>query len=912
MRRVSRSTSIVVLALGGLLAAGALASGARRDDVVWLSARGRSAAEPVCAVDAAGRLWALWIAIDAGKRPVRGGERREGRVEGACVSNGRVLARFVFEEDLELPAGLALAPHRDGVYCVLECGGDGARGLLGRTLALDGDSVRAGELERVPPLSSGGTPLAPSLATSTDGLLLAFQGSNGPSYDVFLARYGEDRWSAPEPVATTSFDEWRPRLAAGTDGAVHLVYDVFDGGSFDAAYRAVRDGVAGPERRIASGPDHQAQSELAVGEDGAVWIAWEAAAAFGEGGGLRGARELRLARLAGDELKHLAPLPRRVKRREFPRPVAGREGLLVTYRSPERADVKKDHLFTTWLTSTVRFDGGDATEEVLEPTDGNGGPEHDLARAPDGSVWMVFATDARRSAFAKVREWSDPIEGEWRVGLLRLAAPHGFPELAGAPPPLRSSPPLAVETTVEHTRPFFGDLHRHTHLSRCSGAQDGTLEDTYRYARGPGRLDFVAVTDHYQHMHAWSWWRSMRDVVRYDSPGRLVVFAGVERVRRGHYNDIYLVPGEVPFDPGVWKRPPPAFAPVPPEHVISIPHMMSIGRTSFDWSEHVEDRTRLFEVFQGTRGAYEGAGLPYEAEDGVEDETSLARGLAGGAHFGLVASSDHVASRAAYAGVYAGELSRDALFAALRARRTFALSSATPAARAISARLGALALGEAGDPGPDADTFRVELLGDAARDVAYVELVRDGETLEHKGGAGPREVFVLTLREGLFRSGAELALAIEGGTLADLGLRREGEVELSIARTGERSASLARSGLAVEEAWIAVEWDDAAGGALVLSHADREVRLPRAELAPGRSRRIDSGDLACLVWRQGPPLGDVDSVPFHVSADEGASFYARVAWTNGDLAWTSPIRVRRAGGAESPAQDGSTGAKERR
>ena len=48
-----------------------------------------------------------------------------------------------------------------------------------------------------------------------------------------------------------------------------------------------------------------------------------------------------------------------------------------------------------------------------------------------------------------------------------------------------------------------------------------------------------------------------------------------------------------------------------------------------------------------------------------------------------------------------------------------------------------------------------------------------------------------------------------------------------------------------------------------------------------------------LAWRQGTPLDQTQSkIEFNIDVADGDSYYARVAWTDGNLAWTSPIRIR--------------------
>ena len=669
-----------------LLSSAILFSPEAPEKPTWVSDAKQAAFEPTACMDSSGHLWALWISTGRAKETTA-------RIAGTVRLGSEAVADFTIEDAGLFPAAPHVAAWKSGAYLVWEAGGDGARQLFGRelTLADSRDSVILGELETLP---SGTTrPLVPRLAARKDSLALVYQGLRGSNYELFFATRDASGWSESRALTETDTDEWNPRVAVdGADG-LHLVWDFFEGESFEVAYARIEEGKLKDQRLVASGAPFQGYPELAVDTAGVAWIAWEAGPQFGKHGGLRSARNLGLAKLSRSDapensgalsLERLAPvsLTADVSQRGFARPTLTTNGLLLTYNFPLRANRKRGHLFTSWMTSVVEFTGGQAVERRVPMTDGNSDPDSVLVADPAGGAWLVFSSDRRREQFDQVTAWSDSIERRPHVAILRVNTDGGFPQLLESTPLPETEP---RESLVRAAKPtanvYFGDLHRHTHLSRCAGAKDGTILDAYRYARGPGALDFIAITDHFQHMKPWSWFCSKRDAIRYHAPGSLVVLSGVERVRakRGHYNDIYFDPAEVPFDVDTWMRPPARFAPAPPEHVISIPHMMAVDDgTGFNWDEFAEERTRLFEIYQGKRGSYEGRGLPYEADDRVEEEVALARGFERGAHFGLIAASDHASSSTSFAGLYAEELTRESVFNALQNRRCFAATVARP------------------------------------------------------------------------------------------------------------------------------------------------------------------------------------------------------------------------------------------
>ena len=885
------------LGLAALLASAILVAPQASEKPTWVSGAKRAAFEPTACADEDGRLWALWVSSN---RAVE----TSARIDGVCMIRGGVVAQVAIEDAGLFPAAPHVTAWNNGVYVVWEAGGDGERQLFGRELGLGlaGDSVVMGELEVLP--TGRQTPLVPRVVTRKDSLYLVYQGLNGTSYDLFGMSRDADGWGESQALTASDADEWNPRLAVDSADDLHLAWDTFDGTSFDVAYARIEAEKLVDPVIVAGGAEYQGYPELSVDGDGEAWIAWESAAQFGEHGGLRSERALGLAKLTRREdetgtrtttaqYMELATLSTEVDQRAFARPLLTETGLLLSYLAPVRADRKRDHLFTSWMTSLVEFGADGPRERRVPMSDGGSDPDSVLVEDPHGGKWLVFAADRRRENFSKVTAWSSSIERRPRVAVLQLNAEPGFPKLSESVT-LDSQPVLSKSAATEAAKPpvYFGDLHRHTHVSRCSGSKDGTLLDTYRYARGPGNLDFVAITDHFQHMKPWSWYRSKRDAIRYHAPGSLVVLSGVERVRakRGHYNDIYFDPVEVPFDVDGWMRPPARSAPAPPEHVISIPHMMAVDDgTGFDWNEFDEDRTRLFEIYQGKRGSYEGRGLPYEADDGVEEEVALARGFERGAHFGLVAASDHVSSSTSFAGLHATELTRDAIFAALRERRCFAATAARP----LDASLGSLRMGEAGDHGTE-DVFRVKLEGDSARGVAYVELVKNGFTEQRAAGAGDLESWIVSLRRVPLKSRGEMTVEVEGGRVESATSRRPGSPGLQVLSMDDHSVRFRRTDFILIDLSVSVHWDSSSEAqSLTFRAGDIEVRLPRAEVELGSSRSLVEGDLRVQAWRQGAALEvENEQVLFKLDAQAGDSYYARVAWTDGNLAWTSPIRIR--------------------
>jgi hypothetical protein len=525
------------------------------------------------------------------------------------------------------------------------------------------------------------------------------------------------------------------------------------------------------------------------------------------------------------------------------------------------------------------FDGGvDATEVLLAD--------------PAGGFVCIALGDGRARRVLGTRPFEDSVEGRWRIGLARLPAAQGAAnlELTAVAPTPAGEVPAADETWRGDPRARFGDLHRHTHASRCATATDGTRADAYRYARGPGALDFVAITDHHQHLTEWSWWLARRDALRHDDPGRLVVFAGLERViaGRGHYNEVFRDVRDAEWNPRRFDRLGSGIAPARAEDSFLIPHMFGLARNAVRWDLADPSLVRLAEIYQGARGSFEGRGAPLETREPVAAKSALVPALATGLDLGLIASSDHNSTRGGLAGVRAAAFERDALFDALRSRETYACVG--PAA--VDLRIGALRMGSSGVPAPGA---LLEISARGPEHVASVELLRDGEVVHRWAGAAAHELYVVTLRDSF---GAPFELEPRGGRVLAARTRASGDTgfEIEVVDAGRLArAQLVGTGLQVCELAIDVEWDAPPAErafALRKRSASADLRVP--DVAVGASRRVPLESVVehdVFLWRVGTPL-DLAEFRETLALPGPGAYWARVAFRDGNLAWTSPLRVR--------------------
>ena len=236
-----------------------------------------------------------------------------------------------------------------------------------------------------------------------------------------------------------------------------------------------------------------------------------------------------------------------------------------------------------------------------------------------------------------------------------------------------------VWSTHRELQVFFGDLHCHG-MYHADGRSIGTPDELYAYGRDVAGLDFAAVTDG----RGWEgngWIDTQEAANRHYAPGGFVAFKGFEYgYGKGHRNVIYrdcVVEPSPDFSEGFFDyyrgR----------KDILSIPHHTKV-RT--DWDYYDPELEPLVEV-------YSCWGSGAEHADPLWNKSELAgggvfSGLARGYRMGFIGSGDsHAGSpgrsfaqdrqwfmhqKSGLACVYTAELTREAIFDALRGRHCYA------------------------------------------------------------------------------------------------------------------------------------------------------------------------------------------------------------------------------------------------
>lgn len=304
---------------------------------------------------------------------------------------------------------------------------------------------------------------------------------------------------------------------------------------------------------------------------------------------------------------------------------------------------------------------------------------------------------------------------------------------------------------------YWGDLHFHSNFSNDVMLQgiENSPEECYLYGREVSGLDFACLTDHYEPaLRTWvpmlerglgmtpAMWEQSKDVAdRLNVPGEFVTLIGYEyRTRRGDTNLYFrdrkaapLLPGQVDSLARVREH-------LRGTEYFSAPHLHPYshqyltfgpwkwGREVIEcWQDLGGDAEPVIEVFS-RHGRYEFYGnQPHMSpRRGMTEGNSVQAHLLRGHRYGLCAGSDDHWGRPGQDGliaVYAPELTREAIFDAIRRRRCY---GTTNARILVDFRVNGCFMGES-CLSEQRTRIRAEVHGTDR--LARVEIIRDGRIL---------------------------------------------------------------------------------------------------------------------------------------------------------------------------------------
>lgn len=355
------------------------------------------------------------------------------------------------------------------------------------------------------------------------------------------------------------------------------------------------------------------------------------------------------------------------------------------------------------------------------------------ALAPDGTLWLAWPSDLRTSK----------LQLNSGIHLAKIATTLDLPLVtAPALEPTEPFPTYINPVTPERPREdrhtwthdgvtyklYWGDYHRHTDVSNCITANDGCIQEQFRYALDMGKLDTLGTSDHTDIAKIYTpyeWWLNQKLVDVFYAPGFFNSMYAYEREQKwpyGHRNMVFAQRGgpivyiqRKNYLESPWQSIFPVKTEGDPElhptelwdiltrygkPVTAISHTGATGMgTDWDQIPPIDHRVEnVIEIFQGARVSYEGLNAPQPTvglrvgEEYNHSSTVIGTPVVGqpirsfteknngvyqhalelGHKLGVWTNSDHISTHTSYGGVYVKDFTREGIIEGLNARRTIA------------------------------------------------------------------------------------------------------------------------------------------------------------------------------------------------------------------------------------------------
>ena len=656
-------------------------------------------------VQGSGReMWMAWVAWDP-----RGGDIMVRRFDGT-----RWLPRV---KPLEKPGDVFIVKlgrdRNNRIWAVWSQQIDGNFDLYARRY--DGNAWGAPER-----LSSAPQPdIYHDTATDSNGnLWVVWQGFRNGKSDIFARRFDGQKWSEEEKVSDSPANDWQPAIAADGAGRVYVAWDTYDKGNYDVRMRSWANGQWSQPIAVADSARFEAHVSLACDRQNRVWAAWnESGLNWGKDTGflpkqqgtrLYQWRTMSVAVWDGTTWSSPAAdintaLPADLQTyNDFPilhRAADGRMWLFFRHRTLRIRNTASDtpaHR-AAWEIFGTPYEGKSWGEPVQIPVsasrmDTRGGFADDSA----GNIWAAWSTD-NRDFEEFLFQHADVYAGTIAAGRQSSPAvleprrpdnPQTFPMDPDEPANLAAVRGYEIRNSGRTYHIYRGDTHRHSEFS-MDGNNDGSLNQTYRYALDAVQYDYLAHTDHNgdggPDIPYINWLlQQMADLMYL--PGTFTPFYSYERsvvYPNGHRNILFAQRGvpTLPIPKSEQQGETGAaalYAYLKKYNGIAISHT-SATNMGTDWRDNDPEVEPLVEIYQGDRvsAEYEGApkaayaGNPASQVGGFRPKGYVWNAWAKGYKLGTQAASDHLSTHISYACTISEERTRRGLLDAMKLRHSY-------------------------------------------------------------------------------------------------------------------------------------------------------------------------------------------------------------------------------------------------
>lgn len=571
------------------------------------------------------------------------------------------------------------------------------------------------------------------VVTDSEGRIwLVWQRISNEKSQIYAKSYNGSYWSQEKQVSEGKYasgNNWRPSVAAGSDGSLVIAWDGYASGSYDVFVRRLKRNAWEEVEIVAGTARFEAHPSVAIDSNNQIWIAWdESGTNWGKDKGylvddrkatqLHESRSVSIACFDGKKWMTPEQEPKHVlKQEEFwelPHLQIDQQGNPILFarhmvmREPD-TPLEGPIDLALFEIQTTQYYGSHWTEPVCLPhSTGRNDMMPSTVLGKDGILYAVWATDLRDRRSFQAHQLQlqfgkfSIISSDEKLAMKPYAAakpetPEPFDPKEGEQ--VKKIRDYKIQFSGKSYSIFRGDLHRHSDIS-IDGYNDGSLLDTYRYAHDVASLDFIGVSDHTSNVwDTYHWWRNQKVADLFQIRNSFVAFYGYERsveYPNGHRNVFFTKRGAdiFPIDPveaNGYEGSGRLFWYLRRNNGFSIPH--TTGRTSgTDWRDNDPQVESLIEIYQGMRDSYEypGSPRPYKlyalpdstmpvprASSSKKSPSFKPLGFARNAldkgyKLGFIASSDHISTHISYACLIAEELTPESLLEAIRARRTYA------------------------------------------------------------------------------------------------------------------------------------------------------------------------------------------------------------------------------------------------
>lgn len=552
---------------------------------------------------------------------------------------------------------------------------------------------------------------APAIAAAGDGrVAIAWDTYEKGDYDVWLREFTGGQAGEARPVANSEDYEARPAMAYDHDGALWISWEE-SGPTWGKEF-----GAYAPN---GNGLYKDRQIGVAVLKNG-QWMQPAGDLAKALPGAVKGRRQNNLrvppiepgaeTRKAGEE----AESKRDNTHNNIARVVCDASGRIWLFARARQNDFHVA-LGSLWFNWATYYDGAKWVGPILVPHSDNllyNTPA--VVATKDGGLLIAHSSDHRQDRHIvgkgpgtniSLESGNDPFDND--LFLSRLA-------LAGTPPPatlvpsknapksgLAATPATTAEREAiarcreyrasvdgKELRILRGEFHRHTEISG-DGANDGPVEDMWRYAIDVAAMDWLGCGDHDNGAgREYPWWLTQKTTDAFFLPGAFDPMFTYERSVKypeGHRNVVFARRGirTLPRLP-ITTRDFDGHAPDTQMlykylHLfdgVCASHTSTTGMGT-DWRDNDPAVEPMVEIYQGCRQNYERPGAPRcptadDAIGGWEPKGFINLALLKGYKFSFESSSDHTSTHISYAMVFAEDNSREAIVAAMKKRHTYA------------------------------------------------------------------------------------------------------------------------------------------------------------------------------------------------------------------------------------------------